>query len=166
MEEIFVERRVKRKVDIKGMLLRVLAVVLTVLSLCTILFLGMLGVTLTILFAYLTYLVWAYTSVEYEYSFLNTELTIEKIMGQRKRKHVADYEMKEAEVVAPLTSDQVVRASTGAIVKDYSSGFKSDRLYAMIVNNADGKVKVVFEPSEKVIDAMYHMRPNIVKKNI
>ena len=87
MDEIFVERIVKRKVDIKGMLLRVLAVILTVLSLCTILFLGMLGVTLTILFAYLTYLVWAYTSVEYEYSFLNTELTIEKIMGQRKRKH-------------------------------------------------------------------------------
>ena len=80
MDEIFVERIVKRKIDIKGMLLRVLAVVLTVLSLCTILFLGMLGVTLTILFAYLTYLVWAYTSVEYEYSFLNTELTIEKIM--------------------------------------------------------------------------------------
>ena len=82
MDEIFIERIVKRKVDIKGMLLRVLAVVLTVLSLCTILFLGMLGLTLTILFAYLTYLVWAYTSVEYEYSFLNTELTIEKIMGQ------------------------------------------------------------------------------------
>ncbi len=30
MDEIFVERIVKRKVDIKGMLLRVLAVVLTV----------------------------------------------------------------------------------------------------------------------------------------
>ena len=44
MDEIFIERIVKRKVDIKGMLLRVLAVVLTVLSLCTILFLGMLVV--------------------------------------------------------------------------------------------------------------------------
>ena len=32
MDEIFVERIVKRKVDIKGMLLRVLAVVLTVLQ--------------------------------------------------------------------------------------------------------------------------------------
>ena len=30
MDEIFVERIVKRKIDIKGMLLRVLAVVLTV----------------------------------------------------------------------------------------------------------------------------------------
>ena len=100
MDEIFVERIVKRKVDIKGMLLRVLAVVLTVLSLCTILFLGMLGVTLTILFAYLTYLVWAYTSVEYEYSFLNTELTIEKIMGQRKRKQVDEFDIQQAEIIA------------------------------------------------------------------
>lgn len=106
MDEIFIERIVKRKVDIKGMLLRVLAVVLTVLSLCTILFLGMLGLTLTILFAYLTYLVWAYTSVEYEYSFLNTELTLKKIMGQRKRKHVDEFDIKQAEIIAPAVSDR------------------------------------------------------------
>ena len=70
MDEIFIERIVKRKVDIKGMLLRVLAVVLTVLSLCTILFLGMLGLTLTIFFAYLTYLVLSLIHISI-YSTLN-----------------------------------------------------------------------------------------------
>ena len=145
MDEIFIERIVKRKVDIKGMLLRVLAVVLTVLSLCTILFLGMLGLTLTILFAYLTYLVWAYTSVEYEYSFLNTELTIEKIMGQRKRKHVDEFDIKQAEI-------------------DYSTGYGSSDLYSMITNTDKGAVQVLFNADEKLIEAMRHMRPSIVKR--
>ena len=161
MDEIFVERIVKRKVDIKGMLLRVLAVVLTVLSLCTILFLGM---TLTILFAYLTYLVWAYTSVEYEYSFLNTELTIEKIMGQRKRKHVDEFDIKQAEIIAPAVSDEIKSRAGNIVTLDYSTGYGSSDLYSMITNTDKGAVQVLFNADEKLIEAMRHIRPSIVKR--
>ncbi|WP_302802545.1 DUF6106 family protein [Eubacterium ventriosum] len=164
MDEIFVERIVKRKIDIKGMLLRVLAVVLTVLSLCTILFLGMLGLTLTILFAYLTYLVWAYTSVEYEYSFLNTELTIEKIMGQRKRKHVDEFDIKQAEIIAPAVSDEIKSRAGNIVTLDYSTGYGSSDLYSMITNTDKGAVQVLFNADEKFIEAMRHMRPSIVKR--
>ena len=161
MDEIFIERIVKRKVDIKGMLLRVLAVVLTVLSLCTILFLGMLGLTLTILFAYL---VWAYTSVEYEYSFLNTELTIEKIMGQRKRKHVDEFDIKQAEIIAPAVSDEIKSRAGNIVTLDYSTGYGSSDLYSMITNTDKGAVQVLFNADEKLIEAMRHMRPSIVKR--
>ena len=166
MDEVFVEQIIKRRPSLSIMMLRTVSIVIVPIIFLLLLRYGIFAFTVTALVIYGVYMIWVYTSIEYEYSFLNGELSIDKIMGQRKRKHVADYEMKEAEVVAPLTSDQIVRASTGAMIKDYSSGFKSNRLYAMIVNSADGKVKVVFEPSEKVIDAMYHMRPNIVKKNI
>lgn len=162
--QFFIERIVKRKVDIKGMLLRVLAVVLTVLSLCTILFLGMLGLTLTILFAYLTYLVWAYTSVEYEYSFLNTELTIEKIMGQRKRKHVDEFDIKQAEIIAPAVSDEIKSRAGNIVTLDYSTGYGSSDLYSMITNTDKGAVQVLFNADEKLIEAMRHMRPSIVKR--
>ena len=157
MDEIFIERIVKRKVDIKGMLLRVLAVVLTVLSLCTILFLGMLGLTLTILFAYLTYLVWAY-------SFLNTELTIEKIMGQRKRKHVDEFDIKQAEIIAPAVSDEIKSRAGNIVTLDYSTGYGSSDLYSMITNTDKGAVQVLFNADEKLIEAMRHMRPSIVKR--
>ena len=126
--------------------------------------LGMLGFTIAILLGYATYLVWAYTSVEYEYSFLNGELSVDKIIGQRKRKSIANYDIKEAEIVAPLVSDAVVRASGNAIIKDYSTRTNNNDVYAMIINNSNGKFKVVFEPNEKVLEAMYHVRPAIVKK--
>lgn len=164
MDDIFVERIVKRKVDAKGILFRVLAVTLTVLSLVTVLFLGMLGITLTILIAYGTYLVWMYTSVEYEYSFLNTEFTIEKIMGQRKRKHVDEFDIKQAELIAPADSDEIKDKSGNIVTLDYSTGYRSSDLYAMITNTDKGTVKVLFNADEKILDAMRHVRPSIVKK--
>lgn len=162
MDEVFVEQILKRRISISGVLLRALSIFIVLISVMTIVWLQMLGFTLTILLAYVAYMVWSYTSLEYEYSFLNGELTIDKIMGQRKRKFVASYDIKEAEVVAPAFSDQVVRASMNASIKDFSSGSKNGNLYAMIINNANGKTKVIFEPNEKIIDAMYHVRPTIV----
>ena len=95
---------------------------------------------------------------------MNGELSVDKIIGQRKRKSIASYDIKEAEIVAPLVSDAVVRASCNAIIKDYSTRINNNDVYAMIINNSNGKFKVVFEPNEKVLEAMYHVRPAIVKK--
>ena len=164
MDEVFVEQIVKRRISISGILLRMLFIFLTLAGLMSMMILGMLGFTIAILLGYATYLVWAYTSVEYEYSFLNGELSVDKIIGQRKRKSIANYDIKEAEIVAPLVSDAVVRASSNAIIKDYSTRINNNDVYAMIINNSNGKFKVVFEPNEKVLEAMYHVRPAIVKK--
>ena len=164
MDEVFVEQIVKRRISISGILLRMLFIFLTLAGLMSMMILGMLGFTIAILLGYATYLVWAYTSVEYEYSFLNGELSVDKIIGQRKRKSIANYDIKEAEIVAPLVSDEVVRASGNAIIKDYSTRTNNNDVYAMIINNSNGKFKVVFEPNEKVLEAMYHVRPAIVKK--
>ena len=164
MDEVFVEQIVKRRISISGILLRMLFIFLTLAGLMSMMILGMLGFTIAILLGYATYLVWAYTSVEYEYSFLNGEFSVDKIIGQIKRKSIANYDIKEAEIIAPLVSDAVVRASGNAIIKDYSTRTNNNDVYAMIINNSNGKLKVVFEPNEKVLEAMYHVRPAIVKK--
>ncbi len=163
MEEVFVEQIIKRKTSISTILLRVLSVfVVLLVFLCT-LNLLMLGITITILLAYVAYLVWSYTSIEYEYSFLNGELTVDKIMGQRKRKNVDCVDIKKAEVVAPVSSDEVMRQKTVKTI-DYSSGYKTDNLYSIIINNGNGMVNILFEPDETMIEAMHHVRPKIVKR--
>lgn len=165
MDEVFVEQILKRRITISGILLRVLSIFIVLIAIMSVMWLQMLGFTLTVLLAYAAYLVWSYTSIEYEYSFLNGELTVDKIMGQRKRKFVVSYDMKEAEIVAPVMSEAVIRASMNTTVADYSSGNKNGNIYAMIVNNANGKIKVLFEPNEKVLEAMHHVKPNIVKNS-
>lgn len=164
MDEVFVEQIIKRGTSISGVLLRILSIFIVLIGVMSILWLGILGFTLTVLLGYASYMVWSYTSVEYEYSLLNGDLMVDKIMGQSKRKNIANYDIREAEIIAPVMSEQIVRASMNAVVKDYSAGGKVNTVYAMIINNANGKVKILFEPNEKVIEAMHHVRPNIVVK--
>jgi hypothetical protein len=166
MDEVFVERIIKRKTGGSGIALRLLAVLIVLIGVFSITFLGMLGITITVLLGYVAYLCWTYTSVEYEYSFLNGELTIDKIMGQRKRKTIDTFEIKNAEVIAPSSSEEIIRRASNLKKIDYSSGYRSDSLYSIIINdgNGNGTAQVIFEPDEKMIDAMYHIRPNIVKR--
>lgn len=166
MGDVFVEHIIKRKTDLKTVLYRILAIFLTVIVfLFGSLYLGMLGLTITVLIGYLAYLVFVYTSVEFEYSLVNGTLTIEKILGQRKRKFVDEFDLKNAEIIAPTFSEEIQKRETTRLL-DYSSGYKSDGLYSVILTDQEGSTQVLFEPTEKMIDAMYHVRPNIVKKNV
>lgn len=164
MSEVFVERIIKRKTSLKGMLLRLFSIVIVLIGVFSIFLLGILGITITAVLIYVAYLCWIYTNIEYEYSFLNGELSIDKIMGQRKRKHIAEFNIKEAELVAPSLSEDIVRASQNTVIKDFSSGSKTEDMYSIIIDGKEGRSQVVFEPDENMIDAMYHIRPNIVKK--
>lgn len=164
MDEVFVEQIIKRKTSMSGIAIRIICILLVIVGFFSMLFLGVLGLTITALLIYLTYMAWSYTSIEYEYSFLNGELSVDKIMGQRKRKTIASFDIKNAEIVAPSMSDEVVRRVNNTVTKDYSTGYKGGNLYSMIINDADGLKQVLFEPNEKILDAMYHVKPNIVKK--
>ena len=165
MGEVFVEHIVKRKMDLQVMFIRMGAIFLTIITFIfgTALF-HMVGITLTALMGYLTYVAFVYTSVEYEYSLVNGELTIEKILGQRKRKHITEIELKNSELIAPAESDAIKDRSV-VDVRDYSTGYKTNNVYAIIHNDQDGQVKYLFEPTEKMIDAIAHIRPSIVKRN-
>lgn len=165
MSEVFVEHIVKRRLGLKEILFRVLAVLFTVVVFFVgFYYLHMLGITITILVGYLAYLVFVYTSVEYEYSLVNGEISIDKILGQRKRKSVNEFDIKLAELIAPTFSEEIMEKNI-AVTLDYSTGHRSDALYSMIFNEKEGTMQVVFEPNEKMIEAMYHIRPNVVRKN-
>ncbi len=166
MDEIFVEQLIKRKLSMSALLLRMVSVLIVFIGVLSILWLGILGMTLTVLLAYAAYLIWGYTSVEYEYSFLNGELSVDKIMGQRKRSTVGVYHIKDAEIIAPAMSEDILSRIKNTKTKDFSSGYKSEALYSMIINSSEGVQQILFEPNEKVIRAMYHVRPSIVKKKI
>lgn len=164
MNEVFVEQIIKRKTSLKGVCLRMLAVLLVLAGLISVLFLGVLGFTITALLVYVAYLIFNQTSIEYEYSLLNGEMTIDKIMGQNKRKHVTELDIKQAEIIAPAYSDDIISRINGIKTFDYSSGFRNDGRYSMILYDGKERIQVLFDPNENIIEAMYTMRPSIVKK--
>ena len=109
-----------------------------------------------------TYFVYLHTDVEYEYLYLDKELSVDKILAKTKRKRVATFEMERMEVLAPIKSYHLdnYRNRTGKAV-DYSIGREEqpDGRYVMYF---DGNQKVLLSPSEELVKAIRNAAPRKV----
>ena len=50
---------------------------------------------------------------------------------------------------------------------DYTATNNKDNHYAIIIDDVEGvkgALMITFEPDEKMLDAMYNVRPNIIKR--
>ena len=103
------------------------------------------------------------TSVEYEYSFLNGTLTIDKIMGQARRKHITEVDIKNATIIAKIDNEEVDRARTQSVESKYITGNRSDNVYGIVMAKETNPEVILIEANEKLLKAMHYIRPNIVK---
>ena len=101
-------------------------------------------------------------SIEYEYLYMDRELTVDKIMAKAKRKRVDTLHVDRMEVVAPISSYHLDGYKNRKVsVKDYSSGVEEPdyKLYAIYY---EGGVKVVISASENLIKALKAVAPRKV----
>ena len=155
----YVECLVKAKPQGLWKFLKVLLIMLTVVFVL----LSIMGVVLMFIFAICSgvgvYFVNLKANVEYEYLYLDKELTIDKIMAQTKRKRVAVYSLDSMEIFAPIKSYHLDNYKNRQVtVKDYSIGeeLKPDRRYVFYY---EGGQKVILSPSEEMVKAMKMKAP-------
>ncbi len=108
------------------------------------------------------YFVGLYTDLEYEYLYLDKELTIDKVMGKTKRKRVAVYQLDKMEIFAPIKSyhlDNFKNRQTKD--KDYSIGYEDqpDLRYAMYY---EGSERLILSPSPELVKIMKNAAPRKV----
>ncbi|HIT07146.1 MAG TPA: hypothetical protein IAB53_10975 [Candidatus Scybalocola faecipullorum] len=163
--DVFSEVLVKRKMVSTNYLI-VLATVLgaAVLTLALLLFLPtFIVVAIAIWFG--VYFVISIQKVEYEYIFTSGDLDIDQISGNFKRKRKLELTGDSIEIIAPEDSHELDSYRNGQYkVYDFSSRDKSKKRYVIIANISNGRVKVFFEPTEKMIDNMWKYSPRRVKK--
>ena len=111
------------------------------------------------------YFVYLNSDVEYEYLYVDKELTVDKVMAKSRRKRVATYDLGKIEILAPIKSWHLdnYKNRTDKTV-DYSSGEEKqpDRRFAFFY---DGKQRVLIEPNEEMIKAMQTVAPRKVFKD-
>ncbi len=164
MNETYVEWLVKKKTPVYMAFLKILTIMLAV---CFI-FVGFVFPPLLligILFGVAAYFTYFNADLEYEYLYVDKELTVDKVMAKSKRKRVATFDLDKMEIVAPIKSwhlDNYKNRSDKTV--DYSSGEEKqpDRRYVFFY---DGRQKVVFEPNEEMIKAMQFVAPRKVFKD-
>ena len=135
----------------------VLAVIFFLLSMLNALM--WLGVAAAGIGAYFTSL---NASVEFEYLYVDKEISVDKILNKTKRKKVEKFETESMEIFAPINSWHLDNMKNRQLkVTDYSSGVagQPDRRYVMIYS---GDRKIIFEPSEAMVKALQSVAPRKV----
>ncbi len=154
MEDNYVEWLVKRKDPAYALPLKALMIVICIFSVLMALQ-TVLGVILMTAVFIGTYFVFINLSIEYEYLYADGGLRIDRIMGKARRKKIFDSEKEDVQFVAPADSYMLKDYETSnSKVMDCTSGRKDGKVYAMIYQKGGDNKKVLFEPNEKMINAM------------
>ncbi|MSS62549.1 DUF6106 family protein [Velocimicrobium porci] len=164
MEELYAEAGCKPRLTGKYLVKKIGAILGIVILAFLVLFIpNMLVRVLAILgivgFIYL----FPMLNIEYEYIFCDGQVDFDKIMGGAKRKTMLKIDFDTVEVVAPIEAD-VIQNYKNIKVKDFSSKDSSQKVYAIIGKVGEENTKILFEPTAKMIEAMWAKSPRKVQK--
>lgn len=102
------------------------------------------------------------TDLEFEYLYLDKEITVDKIMGKARRKRVAVYSLDKIEILAPIKSYHLDGYKNREMkTLDYSCGFEDqpDKRYVFIY---EGGTKVIIQPTEEFVKVVKNVAPRKV----
>ncbi len=162
MNDFYVECLVKQKTPIIKIFLRILFTILTVLFLLVFGMIGFPAVVMALLCGGLSYFMMLECSLEYEYLYVDRELSIDKISAQRRRKTVERLQAEKIEVLAPVGSHRLDEYKNRQLKqRDYSVGYEvqPDGRYVLIYNN---EMRVLLSPNAALIEAVRSAAPRKV----
>lgn len=138
-------------------------------SLCGICLLGalLLGVTVLFLagiaFAAVGYFLCPSPDIEYEYLYLDKELSIDKIISKQKRKKAGSYDLTKMDKMCPSNSHELdAYKNRNLPVKDYTSKDDEKKSYVIVYREDKGEVLIKFEPNEELFTALKNSFPRKV----
>ena len=167
--DVFSEVLVKRKVTTGNIIVRVLCGIVTFL-IALLFVMGFFAVLpglfiFAVIIIVIEYFIIRFQKVEYEYIFTSGDLDFDQLSGDFRRKRKLSLTFETLEVIAPEGSHWLDGYAHGEIkTYDFSSRDKSKKRYIYIGAGDKGRIKVIFEPSEKMIQNMYLYAPSKVKK--
>lgn len=104
------------------------------------------------LMGYADYMIFLNLDVEYEYLYINQELSIDKIMSKTKRKTLITMDVHKIGLLVPLSSPELNAYKNRNLKKlDFSSGDKEASSYVIIYNDEREQKFIIFEPNEKLL---------------
>ena len=163
LRDVLIEDIFEVKMSLKTMLIKSVLIALWPTSLALLVFTPLAGIVLLIN-AVLWFIIIPRTKLEYEYSYLNGELSIDKIYDKRTRKKLVVYDLTSAEVVAPADSNSIKRHLHDKKVKDYSSGYEPDsNKVGIVLKGHMGTEVILLKKNNRIINAIRNKKPMVVE---
>lgn len=164
-KSFFNEQIVKRQGSTKQTLLKAGIVIgALILSFIAFRFLSMFSPIAIVAILFGAHYLWQRTNLEFEYAFTNGELDIDTIYNKTGRKRSFSCNVKDFQLVAKLEDSQYANEfSHVQQTLDFSTNAKGSKPYGGIIDYKGKKTKVIFEPNEKILEAMRYYIPRQLK---
>ena len=161
--ENYKELLIKKERDTKQNLQRVLVVVPVIaVGVVSFLTLSLILLAITVALFVLAYFVFQWTDLEYEYLYLDKEITVDKIMSKTKRKKAGVIDVNKIEIIAPQNSHQLDSYKNREVkLTDYSAGkdLPEQKLYVLYY---EGNQKFLMNLDDEFIKIISNIIPRKV----
>ena len=94
------------------------------------------------------------TDIEYDYLCVNSEIEIDSVINQSKRKHIMTFSLENVKRVAPEGRSALLgyEGRNDIKVRDFTSADPSAKRYVLILEKDSKDMKIVLEPSEHMLE--------------
>jgi thiamine transporter ThiT len=165
MNDSYAECLIKRKTPVSAWLVNAMMVVLCLISLFLALTFNGFSILLFCVVSFVTYLIIRNSQVEFEYLFLDNQLSVDQIMGKAKRRQVCEISMTDIQIIAPTGSREVKDHLAGqSRIVDYASHMPHAKTYTAVVNSGSVQKQLIFEPNEAMLECFRQAAPRKVIK--
>ncbi len=170
--DTFIEQMIKRKLNAKDFLIMAGIVILgIILVLACVIFINILGmlfilVTSGVLFG--AYKLIRFRNLEFEYSFTNGDLTVDKIIDRSRRKRVVSFDVKNTSEMGKLTESNYASLNGRSVGDIFRAGINENGVtenswYILAEKKGGGMFLLFFDPNERVLDAIREFLPRQVR---
>lgn len=159
MNLLYAEAGVKRKDTMLTIGLKALMIIGVLLGLFF-MFIGQLFSIIGLVIIVGVFFLYPKLDVEYEYVFVDGQIDFDRITGKAKRKTMLRIDFEQVEIMAPSTSHSLDSFNNMQLEeKNFTSMDKDSKHYTIIANVDNKKMKILFEPSEKMLDMIKQKSP-------
>ncbi len=163
MNDSYAEHLIQSKTPFYAHIINAVMMVLTAITVFLAFTTDVLAVVLMFAVGFATYILYRNSHVEYEYLYVDGQLTIDKILGKAKRKKAWEGSLGDIQIIAPSDSPVLNDYRSGqAKILDFSSHLPGARTYTAIVQAPSGQERIIFEPNEKMLHCFYQTSPRKV----
>lgn len=158
MNDTFYELLVKKnKPDTSALILSAINIIAIVCMLILTIYTQFAMILVIVLGFVFYYFVYPKISVEYEYSLLNSDMTVDTIYNKTKRKNVLTIDLKTLETAFPTSSPKMNGQRDGRRI-DCSTGDMNSS-YCLIFPNSGEKTLLFITPDEHMLDMLKRISP-------
>lgn len=93
------------------------------------------------------------SKIEYEYIYCDDIIDVARIRAKEKRKNILRVEVENIELFAPVGVEEMAQYNHLPVV-NYASAKKENPIYAMVTVIKGKKVRVLLEPSERMLEGL------------